>query len=731
MSYAEFIEAKRIRHPATGLTVERSQLSAHLFGWQADVVMWALRKGRACLFEDCGLGKTIQQLEWARLVPGDVLILTPLAVAEQTAREAAKFGIAAGVSNDGTKRGKVTIANYEKMHKFDLSTFGGLVLDESSILKNHTGSTRQAIIEASRVIPYRLACTATPAPNDHVELGNHSEFVGALPRAEMLARFFVHDGGETDVWRLKRHAEAEFWAWVASWAVMLRSPADLGCPDGGYDLPPLELREHIIDSGIVAEGELFALPALTLTDQRTARKNTLSRRVAEVASMVNASTDQWIVWCELNAEGDELERAISGCVHVAGKHNEDERRVRLDAFATGAARVLVTKPGIAGFGTNWQHCHKIAFVGLSHSWEQFYQAVRRCWRFGQTREVIAHIVSSDVELGVLENIKRKQGDADRMVAAMVAMMGDTMREEVRGHSEALEHDTLGTITHGEGWTLHHNDVIAGIATVESETVGYSVFSPPFASLYTYTDDLRDMGNCANDEEFFEHMSHLIPELYRVTKPGRLVSFHCMDLPTTKERDGFIGLRDFRGELIRAFQAHGWILHSQVVIWKDPVTAMQRTKALGLLYKQLRKDSTRSRQGIPDYLVTMAKPGTNDTPVSHDRDEFTVDRWQRYASPVWMDINPSNTLQFRSARENDDERHICPLQLDVIERAMELWSAPGDLVLSPFAGIGSEGHVALKMGRRFIGFELKGSYFRQACGNLRASASQLDLLGLIK
>lgn len=275
----------------------------------------------------------------------------------------------------------------------------------------------------------------------------------------------------------------------------------------------------------------------------------------------------------------------------------------------------------------------------------------------------------------------------------------------------------------DDFAIYHADCVDVVKGLPDNSIHFTVFSPPFASLYTYSSSPRDMGNVKSDGEFAEHFGFLIPELFRVTKPGRLLSFHCMNLPTSKARDGVIGIRDFRGELIRAFIDAGWIFHSEVVIWKDPVTAMQRTKALGLLHKTIRKDSCMSRQGIPDYLVTMRKPGANDEPVSHTNDEFPVALWQRYASPVWMDINPSETLQYRSAREEKDERHICPLQLDVIRRALKLWSNPGDVVLSPFAGIGSEGHVALTEGRRFIGAELKESYYRQAARNL-AAASEL-------
>lgn len=279
---------------------------------------------------------------------------------------------------------------------------------------------------------------------------------------------------------------------------------------------------------------------------------------------------------------------------------------------------------------------------------------------------------------------------------------------------------------GQNWTMYRGDCVTEMANIADETIGYSIFSPPFASLYVYSDDYRDMGNCANDQEFLDHFAFLVAEIYRVMIPGRCVSFHCMDLPMTKERDGEIGLRDFRGDLIRVFQNAGFIYHSNTHIWKDPVTAMQRTKAIGLLYKQLKKDSCISRQGIPDYLVTMRKPGVNPSPVTKDPAVFGVDRWQHYASPVWMDVNPSRTLQRESAREHDDERHICPLQLDVIDRGVELWSNPGDLVLSPFAGIGSEGFVSLQLGRQFVGIELKESYFNQAIQNLKNANLQSSL-----
>jgi DNA modification methylase len=273
---------------------------------------------------------------------------------------------------------------------------------------------------------------------------------------------------------------------------------------------------------------------------------------------------------------------------------------------------------------------------------------------------------------------------------------------------------------GDGWTLINGDCVETLAGLPAKSVDYSIFSPPFASLYTYSNSPRDMGNCRDNDEFFEHFGFLVSELLRVMKPGRNVSFHCMQFPASKERDGYIGLKDFRGEMIRAFQAKGFIYHAEVVIWKDPVTQMQRTKALGLLHKSVRENAAMCRQGLPDYLITMRAPGVQLDRVTHTRDDYSVDQWQKVASPVWMDISPSDTLQYQSAREHDDERHICPLQLEVIRRGVELWTNPCDVVLSPFAGIGSEGHVALQLGRKFIGIELKESYYRQAARNLHAA-----------
>lgn len=726
--YAAFLRAKAVVDVPTGLP-SVPHLSDKLFPFQRDIVAWALRRGRACIFADCGLGKTPMQLEWARCVPGNVLILAPLAVAAQTVREGQKFDIPVHrARHQAEVSGKITVTNYEMLHHFDPSHFAGIVLDESSILKAFDGKTRTAIIEAFSNTPYRLACTATPAPNDYMELGNHAEFIGAMTRTEMLSMFFVHDGGDTSQWRLKGHAESDFWRWLCSFCVMLRKPSDLGYDDGAFVLPRLHVHSAVCAATTPTNGFLIALPASSLQERLQARRASLQDRVNVAADLVNADGGRWLVWCNLNDESAALSAAIRDAVEVKGSDTDAHKESTLMDFASGKLRVLVSKPSIAGFGMNFQSCHKMAFVGLSDSYEQYYQAVRRCWRFGQKHQVHAYVITADTEGAVVENIRRKEVDSERMASNMVEHMHGMNEAAIRGTQKSVS--TLKTrMERGTMWEMRLGDCVEEVGAMPSDSIHYSIFSPPFASLYTYSNSDRDMGNCKDADAFMVHFGFLVSQLFRVMMPGRLLSFHCMNMPTSKVRDGYIGLQDFRGDLIRAFQNVGFIYHSEVCIWKDPVTAMQRTKALGLLHKQVVKDSCMSRQGVPDYLVTMRKPGVNPQPVAGELDRWvgddtfksvgrlSIDLWQRYASPVWMDINQSRTLQKESAREDRDERHICPLQLDVIERGLLLWSNHGDTVLSPFAGIGSEGFVAVGAGRKFIGVELKESYFKQAALNL--------------
>ena len=733
MRYEDFLDSKRITVEPHGF--EADGISELLYPFQRDIVRWACAKGKSCIFADCGMGKTPMQLEWARLVcehdgrdDSAVLVVAPLAVSSQTMREGLKFGVRVNKCRSAEDvRPGVNVTNYEMLHKFDLDRFVGVVLDESSILKSYTGKIRNQIIDGFSKTRFKLACTATPSPNDWMELGNHAEFVGAMTRTEMLAMFFIHDGGNTSKWRLKGHASSKFWDWVSDWAVVITKPSDLGYEDGGFALPALDVRTIVIETDSDDEDRLFAVDALTLTEQRKARRSTMEVKADYIAQIVNQSDEPWVVWCDLNAESEYLAASIPDAVEVRGSDSDEWKEDAMIGFADGRYRVIVTKPSIAGFGMNWQHCSSVAFCGLSHSYEQFYQAIRRCWRFGQTNDVEVSVVVSDRESAIVRNVLAKSDSSDEMQKEMVRR---SIR--IRTDLDMTRRDEMPYIeddAHGDSWRMLMGDCVERTRELADGEAGYCIFSPPFASLYTYSNSERDMGNCKTDGEFAEHFRYLVAELRRVIAPGRLVSFHCMNLPTSKERDGYIGIRDFRGDLIRMFQDEGFIYHSEVVIWKDPVTAMQRTKALGLLNKQKNKDSCMSRQGIPDYLVTMRNPGENAVPVSHTNDEFPIPVWQRYASPVWMDVNPSRTLQYQTARENEDERHICPLQLDVIERGIDLWSTPGDVVLSPFAGIGSEGYVAVGKGRKFVGIELKPSYFKLACRNLAMAEEEANQMTL--
>ena len=727
MTYESFISRKATACIPAGF--EPSSLGVHLFDFQAAIVEWACKRGRAAIFADTGLGKTAMQTEWARQVciatDGNVLIAAPLCVAQQTVEEAAKWGIPVHYARHQDKaQDGITITNYEMLDHFDPSAFAGVVLDESSILKAHDSKTRAKIIDMFQMTPYRLSCTATPSPNDHMELGNQAEFLGVMTATEMLAMFFVHDGGDTSQWRLKGHGKSRFWEWMASWAVCIRNPADLGFDGSRYILPGLRMHEHVLPADKPLEGQMFAGIAQTLTERRQAKRDSIDVRIKTAADLVNAHDRPAIVWAHLNDESKAMAKAIRGAVEITGSMTMAQKEDAMHAFLHGKARVLVSKPSICGFGMNLQHCHDMVFAGLDDSFESFYQAIRRCFRFGQSEVVDVHLVSSESEGAVKANLERKQAQATDMADSMVQHMRELTAQQIKGVTmEKSEYKR--ELAQGEGWTLHLGDCVEVARELPADSIDYSIFSPPFASLYTYSNSDRDMGNCKSYGEFYEHFRFLVKELLRVTKPGRLLSFHCMNLQTSKFRDGVIGIHDFRGELVRMFCEEGWIFHSEVCIWKDPVTAMQRTKALGLLHKTIRKDSSMSRQGIPDYLVTMRKPGDNPEPISHTHESFPVEKWQRYASPVWMDVNPTRTLQFKTARESDDERHICPLQLDVIERAMELWSNPGDHVFSAFAGIGSEGYVAIEMGRKFTGAELKRSYWQLAQRNLGEAREHKD------
>lgn len=715
MDYQAFLDTKRGTIQATGPTILPSAVHAALFPFQRDLVRWSVRKGCAALFADTGLGKTFMQLEWARLLGQRTLIIAPLSVARQTTGEARKLGLsikyvrAASDVEDG-----INITNYEMIGHFDFSQFGAVVLDESSILKGLTGATRERLTELCADIPYRLCCTATPAPNDITELANHAEFLGIMTRADMLASFFVHDD---DGWRLKRHAREPFYRWLASWAMSIRKPSDLGYGDEGYALPPLTVTPVWVHAEYTPPGMLFGTGLKGIQDRIGARKCTTDARVAAAAQLVNADADQWILWCGLNEEGRQLHKAIPSSVLVEGSQTPEEKAGAIEAFQDGVHRVLITKIKIAGLGMNFQNAHKMAFVGLNDSFEGYYQGIRREWRFGQTEPVQVYVVLSEVEDEILANVQRKEKEAQRMANELIANVQQFEQAEIQAAGQSWEYQTDSY--RGENFLAMLGDSAERLKEIASESVGLSVFSPPFMSLYTYTPTERDIGNSKGKREFFEHFGFVIDELLRVTIPGRNVCVHLAQVPAMLSRDGYIGLKDFRGATIEEYERRGFIYHGEVCIDKDPQAQAIRTKSKALLFVQKNKDSSWLRPALADYILVFRKPGANPAPIISD---LTNDEWIHWARPIWYGISENDTLQYSTARANEDERHICPLQLGTIERCVRLWSNRGDRVLSPFMGIGSEGHVALKLGRLFIGIELKESYYRVAVRNLQETAT---------
>jgi DNA modification methylase len=710
--YADFLKSKRMVHGSSGVEVDPDSLPDSLFPFQRDLTRWALRKGRAAIFADTGLGKTLMQLAWAQHAAERVLILAPLAVAGQTVREGARWGIEATYarSMEQSPASGITVTNYEMLQHFNVADFGAVVLDESSILKQFDGKTRTALIHAFAETPRRLCCTATPAPNDIAEIANHAEFLGVMTRSDMLASFFVHDD---EGWRLKRHARTPFWRWLASWGMAVKRPSDIGYSDDGYALPPLTVERHVIPSAYVPDGQLFAANVRGIGDRSAVRRQSLDSRLAVAAELINRDRVPWIAWVGLNDEGRGLAEMIPDAVLIEGSDSHEVKQERLESFMSGNARVLITKPRIAGFGLNLQHCSRMVFVGLSDSYEQYYQSVRRCWRFGQSNRVVAHVVLTDPELPVLANVMKKETEAERMSDELMKHVAEYERAEL-AHHDTGRFDYAADEATGDGWRLLLGDSAELVGQIEPASLDLSVFSPPFSTLYTYSNTERDLGNSSGDAEFWEHMRFVSDGLFRAMKPGRIVCVHVAQTVTTQATHGVIGLKDFRGDTINHFKAAGFVYHGEVCIDKDPQAQAIRTHSKGLLFVQLRKDSSWLRPALADYILVFRAPGVNAVAIHPD---ITNEDWIEWARPIWYGIKESDTLNSREGRGRDDERHICALQLGTIERCIRLWSNPGETVFSPFAGIGSEGYEAIRLGRRFLGVELKPEYFAAAKKNL--------------
>jgi DNA modification methylase len=716
--YNEFLETKRKTFIESGFKISENKLNPLLKDFQKFGVKTALFKGKFAFFFDCGLGKTFCQLEWAKQVSiktkKKVLILAPLAIVEQTKNEASKFGIELDVFD---------ITNYDQLKNTDTSIYSGVVLDESSILKGRDGKLSSLIIETFKTTPYKLCCTATPSPNDHMELGQHSEFLGGMSYLEMLAMFFVHDGGETSKWRLRKHAQDNFWKYVSGWSMAIDNPSSLGFCSEGYNLPEIEYIEHIIKVENLSEN-LFGDVAVSATDLHKDLNRSFESRIEKTLELVNANNNQKIIWGLKNAETDTLGKLIHNSVNVQGSDSPEYKAKHLNGFANNEFQTLITKTSIASFGMNYQQCNEMIFMSYDFKFEAFYQAVRRCYRFGQQRKVTVHILIPESQTNVRSTILTKEKQHFERIKEMSRYSAETNYKLAKSKVKIMNKEIKTNEYH-----LINGDCVQETAKLPDNCADIVVFSPPFAELYVYSDKEEDMGNVSNYQEFEKHFKFLIPELKRTLKSGRMCAIHCMDLPIQKGKEGYIGLRDFSGMLIDWFQKEGFIYHSKVTLWKNPVTEMQRTKALGLLHKTIKKDSIMSRVGIPDYVLFFRNEGDNETPITHqDKDHsrldyLPVDLWQKYASPVWYDIDYSRTLQYRSGRDGNDEKHICPLQLDTIERILHLYSNEGETVLSPFGGIGSEGCSAIKMNRKSISIELKESYFKINENNHKAFVAE--------
>jgi len=705
MNYTEFLESKKKSFISSGFEINENELNNNLFDFQKYIVKIALSKGRFAIFADCGLGKTLMQLSWANAVYNytnlKVLILAPLAVVEQTKDEAKKFNI---------DLNSFDITNYDQLKNIDTSIYSGIVLDESSILKGRDGKLSSMIIDTFKNTPYKLACTATPSPNDHMELGQHSEFLGAMTYLEMLAMFFVHDGGETSKWRLRKHAKDTFWKYVCSWSIALDNPKTLGFNHKGYELPEIEYIEHVIKVENNTQ-TLFVDVAISATDLHKDLNRSYDARLNKTIEIVNSLDKQCIVWGLKNSETDDISKKLDNCINVQGSDSPEYKAKHLNGFAKNEFKTLITKTSIASFGMNYQQCDTMVFMSYDFKFEQFYQAVRRCYRFGQKNKVTVHILIPESQSNVRQTILDKQNRHKEMITEMSKYSAEANYKSNKSKFMINKKEIKTNEYH-----VINGDCVQESSKLNDNSADLIVFSPPFAELYVYSDKEEDMGNVSDYKQFENHFKYLIPQLKRVLKPGRICAIHCMDLPIQKGKEGYIGLRDFSGMLIDWFQNEGFIYHSRVTIWKNPVTEMQRTKALGLLHKTIKKDSSMTRVGIPDYVLFFRNEGDNEFPITHQdtdenkKDYLPVDLWQKYASPVWYDIDYSRTLQYRSGRDGNDEKHICPLQLDTIERIIHLYSNEGETVFSPFGGIGSEGFQAIKMNRKSISIELKESYF---------------------
>ena len=721
--YNDLLEAKKTKKIESGFDVEESGLNPLLFDFQKYCVKRMVKEGRGAVFAGCGNGKTLISLEWATKVAEHegkpILILAPLSVSRQTIKEGAKFGYKVDLYRDMDEATTIAITNYEQIENVDISRFVGVVLDESSILKNFTGYYRNLLTEKFKGMPYKLCCTATPSPNDLNEIGNHSEFLEILDSQDMRSKWFVREEGMNN-YRLKGHAKGDFYGWIASWAIMFENPADIGFVETGklFKLPELTVTDHLIETK-PEDGLLFSTGIVNATNFNMELRKTMNERLALAAEIASEADGQVIIWIKQNQEGDILGKLIPEAVEVRGSDSDADKEQRLLDFAEGKFRILISKAKICGYGMNFQNCGTQIFASPDFSFEDYYQQVRRSYRFGRKGNVNIHLIITDTMTNARAIVEKKQQAFEEMVREMNRNVNEN-RYGLLDHYEYREYKDDDVF-------LMKGDTTIEIKRIPDNSVDLIIFSPPFSSLFTYSNYINDMGNNESHEEFFKQYAFLLKELYRILKPGRLMCCHTKDLGVYKNSSGYTGMYDFTGEHTRAVLAEGFKLHSKVTIWTDPVLEMQRTKTQRLLYKQVTSDSSKMGIGMAEYITIFKKWEGDEADwepiVNLNRDNFPLETWQKWASPVWMDIRRTDVLTASEGTAMGDEKHICPLQLGVIERLVNLWSNEGETVFTPFLGIGSEVYEAVRNNRKGIGCELKDSYFDTAVKNIKIAESK--------
>lgn len=746
MNYDGFLKSKQYKLNSVGKEINKTDINPLLFEFQKDIVKWAVKKGKCAIFLDTGLGKTFAQLEWARLLGGTCLIFAPLSVAKQTIREAKKIDISVNyVRNKDELKSGINITNYELIDNFD-NELDSLVLDESSIIKSISGKIKRKLLDKFRGVKYKLCCTATPAPNDYIEIGNHAHFLEVCTHQEMLAMFFINANKEHTVnyngnhyfkkgtnkggteWRIKHHAENKFFEWMSSWAIFMTKPSDLGYEDDGFILPKLNIIPMIKEiSNYHQTDSLFFMGLKGITDRMEVRRDMVNTKIDILKEIVNPDSGQWIIWCGLDKESNMALKALHDISReVKGSDDLESKSKDFEEFQDGKYPVLITKAKIGGYGMNFQNANNMVFFGLNDSWESYYQAIRREWRFGQKKEVSVYILLTSPEIEIFENIKRKELQATRLRNKMIENIKIYEEKELMGIETVIDNYSEDVVT-DEMWTAIKGDSCVQLPKLGNDSIDLSVYSPPFADLFVYSNSERDISNCKNLDEFLNHYEFIVKEMLRITKQGRLSCVHTSDTPAMANRDGYIGLKDFPGRVIQLHESIGWIFVGRAFIQKNPQSQAIRTKCKPLLFGQMQKDSSHSRPAIIDQILIFKKPGDNMTPIEPVKNgELDNETWKTWANGIWTDIDETNTLQYYCARDEKDEKHLTVLQLETIERCIKLYSNPGETILTPFGGIGSEPFIAVKHNRKAIAIELKESYFDVMVKNLQSAVSQMKL-----